>query len=178
MLRINVPSIEKFNESTNEFISSPGGELQLEHSLVSVRKWEEKWHIPFLTKDEKTEEQMMDYIRCMTLNHVNPGIYDSLTRNEVNQIQKYIDDPMTATTFGEEKKKNSREIITNEIIYYWMVSFNIPFECEKWHLNRLMTLIRVCSIKNTPQKKMSTREVMARNKALNKARKAQLHTRG
>lgn len=179
MLKIKIPSVEAYDEKNNLFINIPETDLQLEHSLVSISKWESKWCKPFLTKDPKTNEELIDYIKCMTLTqNVNPDVYRFMPNNILEKINKYIEAPMTATTFREEKNKQSREIITSEIIYYWMVSFNIPFECQKWHLNRLLTLIRVCSVKNAPQKKMSAREIMARNKALNKSRKANLHTRG
>lgn len=179
MLKIKIPSVEAYDEKNNLFINIPETDLQLEHSLVSIAKWESKWCKPFLSKEEKTPEELLDYIKCMTLTqNVNPDVYNFIPNNILAKINKYIEAPMTATTFREDNKKQSREIITNEIIYYWMVSFNIPFECQKWHLNRLLTLIRVCSVKNAPQKKMSAREIMARNKALNKARKAQMNTRG
>lgn len=181
MLRIKIPSVEVFNEKDSTFNKLFDDTiLQLEHSLVSVSKWESKWNKPFLSKnEEKTPEQLLDYIKCMTLTqNVNPEVYKYIPTDVMKAISKYIEAPMTATTFREDDSKKNNEIITNEIIYYWMVSFNIPFECQKWHLNRLLTLIRVCSIKNAPQKKMSAREIMSRNKALNKARRAQLNTRG
>lgn len=180
MLKVKIPSVEVFNEKDSTFGEAISDtELQLEHSLVSISKWESKWRKPFLSKEEKTNEELIDYIRCMTLNqNVNPEVYKYIPVSVMVEINKYIEAPMTATTFREDKSKKSSEIITNEIIYYWMVSFNIPFECQKWHLNRLLTLIRVCSAKNSPQKKMSTREIMSRNRALNKARRAQLNTRG
>lgn len=180
MLRIKIPAVELFNEKDSTFGEAiPETELQLEHSLVSISKWESKWNIPFLSKEVKTNEQLLDYIKCMTLTqNVNPNVYNYIPVSVMEQINKYIEAPMTATTFREDGNKKGNEIITNEIIYYWMVSFNIPFECQKWHLNRLLTLIRVCSIKNSPQKKMSTREIMNRNRALNKARRAKFNTRG
>lgn len=181
MLKLDVPAIEGFDNSTNTFTSiSPAVTLQLEHSLLSLSKWEAKWHKPFLSRtEEKTREEICDYIRCMTLNSSVPlEVYQNLTPQLINQVIAYIDEPMTATTFSSNEQNKSREIITSEIIYYWMVSFNIPFECQKWHLNRLLTLIRVCSIKNAPQKKMSAKEIMARNKALNAQRRAKFNTRG
>lgn len=181
MLKLDIPAIEGFDNSTNTFTNiSPAVTLQLEHSLLSLSKWEAKWHKPFLSKnEEKTREEICDYIRCMTLDSsVNPEIFKNLSNDIINKVIAYIDEPMTATTFSDHDKGRSREVITSEIIYYWMVSFNIPFECQKWHLNRLLTLIRVCSVKNQPEKKMSAKEIMARNKALNAQRKARLHTRG
>lgn len=177
MLRITVPiSPEGWDEEKEEFVESKVEILELEHSLVSLSKWESKWCKPFLTKDEKTTEETLDYIKCMTLDSdVDPSIYEKLTSNNIVQINDYIGAPMTATTFREDKNtKGSREIVTSELIYYWMVALNIPFECQEWHLNRLLTLVRVCNIKNTPPKKKSTREIMSRNAALNAARRKQL----
>ena len=179
MLKIRIPSLEVYDEKNDLFITIPDTELQLEHSLISISKWESKWCKPFLKNEEKTNEELLDYIQCMTLNqNVDPLVYKYIPINLIKQISEYIEAPMTATTFSENSKGRSKEIITNEIIYYWMVSFNIPFECQKRHLNRLLTLIRVCSIKNAPQKKMTQREIMAKNKALNKARRKQLNSRG
>ena len=182
MLKITVPRVEGFDEVRNMFVDYiPETTLQLEHSLLSLSKWEAKWKKPFLSQNEdnpRTQEEMIDYIRCMTLNTVDPKVYDHIPSEVMAKIIKYIEDPMTATTFSDNNKKNSREIITSEIIYYWMISLTIPFECQKWHLNRLLALIRVCSIKNQPPKKMSAKEIMTRNKALNAQRRAKLNTRG
>ena len=182
MLTIVIPASEKFNEATNEFIYTKEQKLQLEHSLVSLSKWESRWHKPFLTskKTAKTQDEIIDYIRCMTITqNVDPNVYLNLSQANADKIQKYIDDPMTATTFNElQKARPSTEIITSELIYYWMIAYNVPVEFEKWHLNRLLTLIKVCSIKNSPPKKMSRREIMNRNKALNASRRNALNTRG
>lgn len=179
MLTITIPARELFDDQTNEFVYTKAQTLQLEHSLVSISKWESKWHKPFLTKETKTEEEMRDYIRCMTITqNIDPSVYFGLSRDNLLQIKQYIDDEMTATTFSNREKKQSRQVITSELIYYWMVSLNIPFECQKWHLNRLLTLIHICDIKNTPAKKMSRRDVMNRNSSLNAARRARLGTRG
>lgn len=183
MLNIIIPAQELFNEKTNEFYKSKEYSLSLEHSLVSISKWESKWHKPFLSKNEKTAEEVKDYIRCMTLTqNVDSSVYSLLTSENINEIEKYIDDPMTATWFSDHSpnsnKAPSREIITAEIIYYWMISFNIPIECQKWHLNRLLTLIRVCNIKNSTDKKMSKADTLKQNRALNAARRKALGTRG
>lgn len=181
MLIINVPDAEVFNSSNNEFYNVKGQTIALEHSLVSISKWESKWHKPFLyTKDKKTSEEIRDYVRCMTLTqNVNPILYTALTKENVDSIMAYIEDPMTATWFSEkEPKRASREIITSEIIYYWMIALNIPFECQKWHINRLLTLIRVCNEKNAPHKKMSKREQLSRNRALNAARRKATGSKG
>ena len=180
MLRITIPSIELWDEVKQEFIYAKEQTLCLEHSLVSLSKWESKWCKPFLTKDAKTLEETIDYIKCMTLTqNVSPEVYDRLTRDNITQIYEYIDSPMTATTFTEKEKRGfNREQVTSELMYYWMVALNIPFECQKWHLNRLITLIRVCNIKNKPGKKMSRRDVLSQNAALNAARRKKLNTKG
>lgn len=179
MLTIKVPDKEWFNDDTQEFITVKGTTLQLEHSLVSLSKWEAKWNIPFLSKKEKTLEQTLDYIMCMTITqNVNPQIYQQLSERNIEEINKYINDSMTATTFNNLGSSPTREVITSELIYYWMIALNIPMECQRWHLNRLLTLIRVCNVKNAPPKKMSAREIMSRNSALNAARRKKYNTKG
>lgn len=180
MLQILIPiADEQWDEKKQEFINAKEQTLCLEHSLVSLSKWESKWCKPFLSS-EKTDEEIMDYIKFMTLNkNVDPDVYYRLTAKNIDQIVEYINAPMTATTFSKNSnEKKSREIVTSELIYYWMIAFNIPFECQKWHINRLTTLIRVCEIKNSSPKKHSTREIMSRNAALNAARRKQLNTKG
>lgn len=172
---------EQWDEEKQEFVPEKTQTLQLEHSLVSLSKWESKWCKSFLSHSEKTTEETIDYIRCMTITpNVNPDIYNRLSNENINQINKYIEAPMTATYFNDNKngKGGSRETVTAELIYYWMIALNIPFECQKWHLNRLLALIRVCNMKNTPPKKMSKGEIMSRNAALNAARRKQLNTKG
>lgn len=182
MLKIIIPAIEGFDEEKNEFVEiKPSKELQLEHSLVSISKWESKWKKPFLSisNDPKTEEETLDYIRQMTITqNVDDSIYSRIRQNHIDEISAYIDDPMTATTFVETDQKKSRQIITSEIIYYWMITFNIPIEFQKWHLNRLLTLIRVCNIRNQPPKKIGRKKAAQQQKALNDARRAQYGTSG
>lgn len=179
MLKIIIPALEQFDESKQEFINGKEQILQLEHSLVSLSKWEMKWCKPFLTKGNKTVEESVDYIRCMTLTqNVDPGVYIGITKENMKAVSDYIELPMTATIFSKEKDTINREIITSEIIYYSMIAWNIPFECQKWHLNRLLTLINVCNIKNQPTKKMNTKELMSRNHSLNETRKQALNTKG
>ena len=181
MLQIVVPiSPEGWDEDKQEFVKGKEQTLQLEHSLVSLSKWESKWCKPFLSKAPKSSEEIMDYIKFMTITqNVKPEVYDHLTQSNIEQINAYIESPMTATTFVEDKNgKHSREIITSELIYYWMVTLQIPFECQKWHLNRLITLIRVCNVKNAPPKKMSKRDIMSRNAQLNAARRKQFNSKG
>lgn len=180
MLRITIPAAELWDEVHEEFVYSKEQTLQLEHSLVSLSKWESKWCKAFLTKNEKSTEETIDYIKCMTLTqNVDSEVYNYLTNGNIAQVNNYIEAPMTATYFADDKSaKPSREQITAELIYYWMIALNVPFECQKWHLNRLLTLIKVCNVKNQTPKKRSGKEIMGRNAALNAARKKQLNTRG
>lgn len=181
MLQIVVPEFDGFDDETQTFISIKETTLTLEHSLISLSKWESKWHKPFLTDTDKTNEETIDYIRCMTITqNVRPEVYKCLTSKNFEDVDKYIQDKMTATWFSKSGKNGSgpRQIITSEVIYGWMVMFNIPFECEKWHINRLITLIRVCEINNNPKKKMPMNQVIRDNKALNEARKREMNTRG
>lgn len=179
MLQITMPFVELFDEQTNSFAAVKEQVLQLEHSLVSVSKWESIWKKPFLSKDKKTYDESVDYIRCMTLTqNVDPRIYISVPNSIIAQITNYIEDPMTATTFSKQNTPPNREVITSEIIYYWMITLNIPLECQKWHLNRLLTLINVCNLKNQKPKKMTPRQLYMKQHALNEARKSQLHTQG
>ena len=177
---------ELWDAEKQEFVKASSGTLVLEHSLLSISKWESKYHKPFLSKlekDKKTPDEMLDYIRCMTINSVNPDIYYGLTNDQIKQIGDYIGDSMTATTvtdrsrYGKAGSKNG-EIVTSELIYYWMVVHGIPFECQKWHLNRLLTLVQVCNVKNAPAKNMSRKDIMAQNKALNAMRRAKHKSRG
>lgn len=184
-LKIEVRGSELFDEETERFIEVKPTVLNLEHSLIAISKWESKYHIPFLGQTEKTPEQLEYYFRCMTINqNVDPNVYKGLTASQQKEIVDYIHDPMTATWFGDDKKpglgkgKKKPEVITSELIYYWMVAHNIPSEYEKWHLNRLLTLIQVCNSYNQPPKKMSRNEIVRNNDALNAARRAAMKTRG
>lgn len=180
MLNITVPSTEMYDPVKQEFVTFKEQNLSLEHSLVSLSKWEARWHMPFLSKKEKTREQVLDYVKCMTVNqNVNPLTYSCLSNENITTINGYIEDSMTATTFRESKGHGgSGEEITSELIYYWMIALNIPFECQKWHLNRLLTLIKICNIKNQKPTKMSRSELLARNASLNAQRRAALGSRG
>lgn len=185
MLKITLPatkSVELWDEVNEEYFWAPAEKEQtllLEHSLVSLSKWESKWCTPFLSKNEKTEEETLDYIRCMTVSpNTDRSIYNRLTIENIQQIKEYINAPMTATILPKRHIKGSKEIVTSELIYYWMISMNIPFECQKWHINRLLTLIGICEIKNEPPKKVSRRETVNRYAALNAARRKQLNSKG
>lgn len=182
MLTITIPAIEMFDETKQEFINVEEQTLELEHSLVSLSKWESKWHKPFISRTEKTLEETIDYIKCMMITrNVPPEVYHYITYNNdiISRINQYIDDSQTASIVNDNSRgKNSGEFTTSETIYYWMISLNIPFECQEWHLNRLIALIRFCSAKNAPKKKMSQSEIMSRNAALNAARRKSLGTKG
>ena len=182
MLLIEVPKNEIWDEGTKTFIYVEKQTLKLEHSLVSIHKWESKYHKPFMTKNEKTKEEEIDYIRFMTLDkNIDPYVYFALTNDNKKEINKYIEDPMTATTFSKresDKSKIDGEQVTAELIYYWMFTLGIPYECRKWHLNQLITLIKVCSIKSQPPKKMGRNEIFNRNRSLNAARRARLNSKG
>jgi len=179
MLTITIPTVEQYDEVNNEFITLKAVTLLVEHSLVSLSKWESKWCKPFLSKTDKTLEETVDYISCMTITqNVPPDIYKRIDDLIIQQVNDYIDRPMTATVISNQKSRTNREIITAELIYYWMIALVIPFECQKWHLNRLLTLINVCNIKNGPPKKMSQRELMSRNANLNSSRRQSLNSKG
>lgn len=179
MLQVNIPGTEYYDEANNEFILIEPRTIQVEHSLISISKWEAKWNKPFMGKEEKTPEEVLDYIRCMTITqNVDPLAYHALPASEINKIKDYINAPMTATWFNDRNKRPSNKVITSELIYYYMVANEIPFECEKWHFNRLLTLIRICGEKNQPAKKMSKREAMAQQRSLNAARRARHNSSG
>lgn len=182
MLTIKIPETEFYDEVTNRFGIIPAQELRLEHSLLSISKWESKWHKPYLdtTTYEKTNEMNLDYIKCMTITqNVSDMVYSCLTPENINEIAEYISNPMTATWFSDESNsRTSSEVVTSELIYYWMTASGVPFSCEKWHINRLLTLIKICSIKNGKPRKMSQKETAARYKALNTARRAKLGSKG
>lgn len=186
MLSLPIRGRTVFIESTDEFVDIPSQVLEMEHSLLSIHAWEKIWHKPYFSDKEKNAEELMSYIKCMTINRkqLHPLTFNCLSKKDLIQIKDYIDNPMTATTFSKRFEDNQtprkKETITAEIIYYWMFSAQIPKECEKWHINTLMTLIRVYSIKNNTgnNKKASRNQIMKRNAALNAARRKHLGTTG
>lgn len=173
---ITVPYGELWDSKNNRFIYSKEQSITFEHSLVSISKWESKWHIPFMSNDEKTTEQIFDYIKCMTITqNVKDETYNFLTEDNIKTIKEYIDNPMTATWFSENGPK-SRRVITSELIYYYMIESGVPMECQRWHINRLLTLIRVIN-EERKEHKMSTNELYRRNSELNRLRKQRLGIR-
>lgn len=182
-MTLHIPEKNGFDNDTNSFISIKATDIQLEHSLISLKKWEQKYHIPFLdNKHEKTAEEWLYYIRCMTITqNVDEDVFKYMSMNELKQVMAYIEDPMTATWFNDKDKKGAatkkNEVITAEIIYYWMIALNIPIQFEKWHLNQLLTLIRVVNIKNNPSK-MGRKEQAMQRQALNAKRRAAMHSKG
>lgn len=181
MLEITIPGTEFYDEAREEFVCTAGRVIQMEHSLVSISKWESKWHRPFLKDGPKNLEELADYYRCMTITkNVDPLIFLSISGETKGKIDAYIQDKMTASWFNDKTQgRTSREIVTSEVIYSWMVSLGIPFECEKWHINRLMVLIHMCSLDQSGGgKKMSKKDIFSQNRALNAARRHKLGTRG
>jgi len=180
VLTITIPHLELFDDETNTFVNSPEVVLELEHSLVSLSKWESEFEKPFLSSEEKTTEETLGYIQAMTLTpNVPPEIYRRLSNENMDEINKYIGAKMSATWFNDKHVKQasrSREVITAEILYYQMIQFQIPLEWENRHLNRLFTLIKVCSNKNAPEKKMNTRDMVAERNRINAERKAMFKT--
>lgn len=179
MLTIKVPMVEGFDETTNRFVDLEFFTLELEHSLVSLSKWESRFEKPFLSDEPKTDEETLWYVEAMTLTpNVPPEVYTKLSEENIREIQAYVSAKMTATRFYGGDDEKSKEIITAEVIYYWMIALNVPIECQHWHLSRLLTLIQVCNRKNAPEKELSPAEVARRNRELNAQRKKQLGTTG
>lgn len=188
MLEIIIPEqhYEPYDEIKEEFlprIDVKETKIRLEHSLLSISKWEEKWHKPFFTDFDKTQDEMIDYIRCMTLDHnIDPLVYYWIPKDMLDEIMKYIEDPMTATWFRDDgligAQKSSNEIVTAEIIYYWMISLSIPIDFQKWHLNKLLTLIKVIDRKNGKPKKIDKVTAAKQRAALNAKRRAQYNSKG
>lgn len=180
MLKLVIDEIELFDEETSEFQYLQGETLLLEHSLLSLSKWESKFQKPFLSSKDKTVEETLEYFKMMVLTpNFDSNIYERINQRHLDQINEYVESTQSATTFGSMPETKGRgEIITSELIYYWMVAFSIPFECQEWHLNRLFSLIRICNIKNGKPKKMSKSELAQRNRMLNEQRRAQFNTSG
>lgn len=186
MLEIITDDVELFDRDREEFVTVKSAKLQLEHSLISVKKWEQKWQKPFLGSNDRTYEEICDYVRCMTINNnVDPMVYKMLDQKTIKKVLDYMGDPMTATTINEKLltinglKKNSREAITAEIIYYWMIALSIPIEpFEKWHLNQLLTLIKVVNVKNGKTPKPNKKEAARERARLNAQRRAQFKSKG
>lgn len=178
-LTITVPATELYDRERGQFVSIKETTLTLEHSLVSLAKWESKWEVPYLSKKPKTDEQVLDYIRFMTLTkNVDPNVYMAMTNDNFMAIKQYIEKPHTATTINEHDSRSNSTVMTAEVIYWSMIAQNIPKEFEKWHLNRLITLIRVCAIKNAPPKKRGFMKTQNQYKAINDARRKLYNSKG
>lgn len=181
MLTITIPGDEVFNNETQEFETQGDIQLDLEHSLLSLSKWESRFRKAFLGPTEKSQEEVLGYVEAMIVDpEISPGVLSGLTMQNFEEINAYIESSESATTFSDihEKKGGRGEVITAELIYFWMLTFNIPMECEKWHLNRLFALLKICSIKNSKPKKMSKQEIAERNRKLNEERRAKMGTSG
>ena len=179
MLQLVIVTAEGYDETTHEFVSADSVVLELEHSLISLSKWESKWEIPFLNNEEKTNEQVLDYVRMMFSGADFPEhVIPKMTKDHFDKVNLYINARMTATWFSDKQQPASLEIVTAELIYYWMIALGIPFECQEWHLNRLLTLIKVCNLKNAPKKKMTSADAAQRNRELNLQRRAQTGSKG
>lgn len=182
MLELELPANEFWDQETESFLKTKATVLEMEHSLISLSKWEAKWNIPFWGDAEKTPEQVLHYFQCMTINRkVDPLVFNSLTPDHIATINEYIAAPMTATTIKEAPgAKKSNQFVTSELVYSWMIALNIPFECRTWHLNRLLMLIRVCNEKNQPEKKsrMSRSQILAENRRINEQNRAKYRTSG
>lgn len=181
MLQITIPEREFWDEEKEEFVYIKEHKLRLEHSLVSISKWETKWHKAWFGKREKTNEEIYDYVRCMTLDqNVKPEVYKALTRQNFDEIMEYLKDSMTSIKFPDTPAKSkSKDTVTSELIRFWMVSYNAPIEYEKWHINKLMAFLRVCSMKSgNDNKKVNKAALRSRNAAINERNKALLHTKG
>ena len=178
MLQIEVVTAEGFDDTTSEFVAAETVVLRLEHSLLSLSKWESKWEIPFLDTSDKTNDQVLDYIRMMCLDEFPEGIFQKFTNKHFETINTYINAKMTATTVRDTPSRGAREIITAELIYYWMIALGIPFACQEWHLNKLLMLVKVCNLKNAPKEKMNRGEMLRRNKELNDQRRRESGSKG
>jgi hypothetical protein len=181
MLRLLVDAQELFDEETQTFIMAGGFVIELEHSLLALSKWESKFEKPFLGQEEKTSEEILAYIEMMIVSpDPSDGVLQKLSQEHFEEIRRYVDSRQSATTFRENRNRpqSRKQTISAELIYFWMISYKIPLECETWHLNRLFSLLRICEIQNTPQKKRSAREIAAERRTLNEQRRAELGTRG
>ena len=169
-----------FNEETGKRVRTKTTTIQLEHSLVSISKWESKWKVHYINNDKLTQEMSIDYVRCMTISqNVDPNVYNGLTREIMKTVIDYINDSMTATTIKKVNQPGSHGIITSEVVYAWMIILGIPIDpFHKWHFNRLITLIQVVDAKSSPKKKMGRREAASQRRSLNAARKAKMGSRG
>lgn len=183
MLELTIPDTEMWDEEHRKFVTQRGATIHLEHSLISVSKWESIHQKAFLGREDKTVDETIDYVRCMTLDkNIPKEVYQCVTDDNIKAVNEYIANPYSATKFFDSRMHKTtampKDTMTSEVIYYLMFAYSIPKECEKWHLNRLLTLLRVFDIKSNPQKKMSRRDIANQNRRLNEERRRKLHTKG
>jgi hypothetical protein len=182
-MRLPIKIVDEYwDNEKQEFIYPEKGSLLLEHSLLSISKWEAIWHKPYMGSENKTNEEFYSYIKCMSLKgEPDDKILNSLTRDNLEDILTYIENPMTATTVKEDASSvcgTPKNFVTSELLYAYMVNYNIPVEFENWHINRLLTLIRLCSSKQEKPKKMSQAEIMRENARINAMRRSKLGSKG
>ena len=181
---VTVPKSEVYDEENDIFYEIKNEvTLVMEHNLIAISRWESKFHKPYLTKDTKTNEEILYYLECMTITKgVESYVYRCIPKSELLRITEYINDPMTGTTVRESpyaKKQGKEEIQSAELLYYYMFKLGIPKECENWHLNRLMTLMKVYGAKDEkPDGKASRSELIARNRAINARNRSKYHSKG
>lgn len=177
MLELHISETELWDPVSEKFLLVKEQSLPLEHSLLSISKWEEKWHkpMPLINNERLSGDEFLDYVRCMTISrNPDPLVYRCITAREVEAIMAYINDPHTATWFGNEKSGgNDKRPLTTELIYHLMFAFGVSKECEKWHLNRLMTQLRVEYEESKPSKKKTPAEIAERHRMLNAKRRAE-----
>lgn len=179
MLTLKIESFEGWDEEKEEFIYIEGQTIHMRHCLASISKWESKWHIPFLSRKEKTEEQALDYIRCMVEEEVSDTVINIIQTRYGREIESYMNNPSTATVVHHDKQEiGSNSPKTSEVIYSWMFQLNIPMECQYWHINKLITQIDYMNEQQKPPKKISKKDAMARQARINAERRAKLKSKG
>lgn len=177
MLKLLIDSFDVWDDNSQEFITYDKKTICLEHSLLSVSKWESIYKKPFLNESEKSPQEVIDYFKCMLIDESDSVYLNNISDKDVQKIQEYIEDPMTASWVSGDTSRD-RSVITSELIYYWMVSAQIPFETERWHLNRLLMLIRIFGEKTNPSRKKSRAQIIEEQRRLNNERRAKLGTNG
>lgn len=179
---------ELFDEETNTFLHPVGKKLHLEHSLLSISKWEAEWEIPFLNTD-KTSEQSLSYIKCCVLDDdFDELLLNTLSDKNILDFNAYLSKGMTAkkiidlrSSLSQKRKSRrpaSQKALTSEDIYYSMIQFHVWKECEEWPLQRLLSLLQLCSLKSNSTGEMSKSDQAKFYREENARRKAKYHTNG